>query len=946
MINIGLAVTWCLGGLIFSVGMKRSHATLPDVVVLTAMQYCVGTLALAGMVVAKAVQPVSQWWAWRRELALSSALFFAGTLCTNVSLVLISVSLTHVVKSLEPLFAVVITFVMDGDLPRPAAAAAIITSLLGTLLACTEQRAAADNPAQIDNGILMAVLSNVAIQLRNFFNKKLLAGVHICSESCACVKHSTPKRRPLDSCTLLLVSFALVLPLQFALLQLYARTASLSVGLLMRRIAFSTSHYKHHDEAHPLWLLFTPFAFVVYQLASLLLLSRVDTVTHAVLNGLKRVVVIGLGSWYMLEPITGGYVVGAAVAIVGASSYPLAKGSLSSKSRMILTLFLLGVTMLTGTKLRWTVRWTAATPANSTDFALHGKPPSAASSGPPDQDQLHMPPGTLTLQAANEQLLSQIPTGAQRQAGHAESRTDLGPTAKTRTGRDTRQPVVSVCRQLIVGASFDCMTEYSLAWLPPVCDVPRPPQADSGFIAPVCVRASDQVSVLISEGRLLAHDAFVDHVNASNANLRPRLLFQRSLVAFGGGADDMNWKGERRVQWSDAKVRKDVWTVSGHNSGNLVWWQAARNMVDVKHAILRPGKSLVHLRGQTSALLIPTANLLMPHSRRIQQKRTMLPAGIAAQTKQLKELVEKLDVPTMILGIGVQVGLMETAESGADSGYNEQSASVKERKSAKKSIRELNVSDLVLEPQQVELLHAVGRTRHGLEVQNIAVRGDVSLKTCRNSGVFNCQSLGCPSLMLSPDTKLGVSLHVKWESVRQRLAQGKQLRLVYSLPALWSDTLAQLLVSAGKEHPDFLIVLQMEVDVTSVQRLRRLGLKVRSSQVKLFVSAEDWIETMKSYDLAICARIHGSMAAIAASIPAVVIATDSRIEELAKRMNIPTVRHLVLKAHMTLNAFLKHFVDFNGTTFDSNRASVAREYVHMLGLLGVPISPHIRLIAH
>ena len=180
--------------------------------------------------------------------------------------------------------------------------------------------------------------------------------------------------------------------------------------------------------------------------------------------------------------------------------------------------------------------------------------------------------------------------------------------------------------------------------------------------------------------------------------------------------------------------------------------------------------------------------------------------------------------------------------------------------------------------------------------------------------MFNCQSLGCPSLMLSPDTKLGVSLHVKWELVRQRLAQGKQLRLVYSLPALWSDTLAQLLVSAGKEHPDFLIVLQMEVDVTSVQRLRRLGLKVRSSQVKLFVSAEDWIETMKSYDLAICARIHGSMAAIAASIPAVVIATDSRIEELAKRMNIPTVRHLVLKAHMTLNAFLKHFVDFNGVS--------------------------------
>ena len=136
------------------------------------------------------------------------------------------------------------------------------------------------------------------------------------------------------------------------------------------------------------------------------------------------------------------------------------------------------------------------------------------------------------------------------------------------------------------------------------------------------------------------------------------------------------------------------------------------------------------------------------------------------------------------------------------------------------------------------MLKVVGsRSRKG--VANIAVRGDVSLRTCLNSGLSSCVSLGCPSLMLSPDTALGSVLHAKWAELRKRLLgarSARHLRVVFGMPATWSEQLARLFVAVGRECPHFLIVLQQESDVNSVQRLREMGLPVRDEQVRLFTT--------------------------------------------------------------------------------------------------------------
>ena len=86
-------VVWYISNLLFNLGIKRSHALVPDVIALTTIQFALGTFALALMVALGFVQlPASQ---WHRLILWSAALFLGGTLSTNVSLILLSVSFTR-----------------------------------------------------------------------------------------------------------------------------------------------------------------------------------------------------------------------------------------------------------------------------------------------------------------------------------------------------------------------------------------------------------------------------------------------------------------------------------------------------------------------------------------------------------------------------------------------------------------------------------------------------------------------------------------------------------------------------------------------------------------------------------------------------------------------------------------------------------------------------------
>mmetsp|Transcript_32708 Transcript_32708/g.96654 ORF Transcript_32708/g.96654 Transcript_32708/m.96654 type:complete len:408 (-) Transcript_32708:341-1564(-) len=332
--------------------MKRSHALLPDVMLLTSLQMMAGGLALPVAFAFGCDLDPARWWAWRRQLAVSSALLLCGTLCTNVSLVLLSVSFTHVIKTCEPFFAMVIVSVWDRSLPRATAVLATATTVSGVLLASLSQRRSAGKAADLGVGIALAMLANLSLQLRNVLNKRLMwlspsaeasargdAGRLLCEkgdigpaeERRSSVGDADPEEQeqrmgggddgagvpvgPMMPAELLLVSLTAALPMQLAI---HAGCCGVS---LMLRTAPSESRYAHYGDANPLWIIVPPLSFVAYQLASIGTLARVEPVLHAVLNAIKRIIVIGLGALWMREPVSVGFGCGATVAIGGAAAF-------------------------------------------------------------------------------------------------------------------------------------------------------------------------------------------------------------------------------------------------------------------------------------------------------------------------------------------------------------------------------------------------------------------------------------------------------------------------------------------------------------------------------------------------------------------------------------------------------------------------------------------------
>ena len=110
-----LVLVWYVANLGFNVGMKRSHALMPDVLVLTAFQFGAGAIAYGGAwLTGHAKLPHAR---WAVPLGCSAVLLLGGTLFTNASLILLSVSFTHVIKTCEPFFTVAIVYFWDGKLP-------------------------------------------------------------------------------------------------------------------------------------------------------------------------------------------------------------------------------------------------------------------------------------------------------------------------------------------------------------------------------------------------------------------------------------------------------------------------------------------------------------------------------------------------------------------------------------------------------------------------------------------------------------------------------------------------------------------------------------------------------------------------------------------------------------------------------------------------------------
>ena len=195
----------------------------------------------------------------------------------------------------------------------------------------------------------------------------------------------------------------------------------------------------------------------------------------------------------------------------------------------------------------------------------------------------------------------------------------------------------------------------------------------------------------------------------------------------------------------------------------------------------------------------------------------------------------------------------------------------------------------ILHPSMKELLEYVLKTS-----SKIGVRGPNTASVLIKSG-FNYRdivNLGCPTLFRFLDRELKIDKPDSFSRpliVFQRTMAGLNQKLLSSATLLGQDFLDEAVFTdnLSKENPT--IKNELGAYEKLVNGAFTLGL---IKQHGVFPRTFDsWYSEISQHDFVLGARLHGCIAALIQGIPAVMIARDARVIEIAEFFKIPYVKY-------------------------------------------------------
>lgn len=223
------------------------------------------------------------------------------------------------------------------------------------------------------------------------------------------------------------------------------------------------------------------------------------------------------------------------------------------------------------------------------------------------------------------------------------------------------------------------------------------------------------------------------------------------------------------------------------------------------------------------------------------------------------DVLSQLDIPVVIVGVGAQTTLDYTIPK----------------------LKEGTLNFLKLASERSAL---------------ISTRGEFSSSVLEHYGIKNSQPTGCPSLLLREakiaglSGKSGVALHGTRhlynpsDSELQRYFYSQAFKHSYDI--LLQSELSDIRIGLLAEHgldKQALDILKKEYGTSSVEE----AVAFVGDKGRFFTTFQDWIDYASSKSLFIGTRIHGTIAAILAGTPAVLVAHDTRTIELARAMSVP-----------------------------------------------------------
>lgn len=251
------------------------------------------------------------------------------------------------------------------------------------------------------------------------------------------------------------------------------------------------------------------------------------------------------------------------------------------------------------------------------------------------------------------------------------------------------------------------------------------------------------------------------------------------------------------------------------------------------------------------------------------------------------------------------------------------------------------------------------------DAPNIAMRGEFSRRALERYGLADkAVALGCPTLFINPEAKLGAKIASRFNGNPQNIAVtaghqrwGHLARLEASLVQLMGANKGAYICQSPLEmvqlgRGEASLLTQEQRDLCRNYATPHLSnedfVKWTEQHAFSFFSAAAWLEFTRRFDFVIGTRIHGVMLALQAGVPALCIAHDSRTKELCETMKVPHVSASEVSSGIRRDDLPRLF-RFDPDEFDANRTRLAGEYHKFLRnneLNPAPYLAHLARVEH
>ncbi len=246
---------------------------------------------------------------------------------------------------------------------------------------------------------------------------------------------------------------------------------------------------------------------------------------------------------------------------------------------------------------------------------------------------------------------------------------------------------------------------------------------------------------------------------------------------------------------------------------------------------------------------------------------------------------------------------------------------------------------------------------------NVGVRGEFSRRVLAAHGFERVRVLGCPSLFLNPETRLGELIEQGAGAVPARVAVTAGhpgwrhlARIEQSLTRMVSATDGAYVCQAPRSMMALGCGDMARLDEADLESCRSYVDSAMSSRefrawvarhAVVFHDVPRWLEFLGDFDFVIGTRIHGVVLGLQAGVPAMCIAFDSRTRELCETMAIPHVyARDYRKKGLSLAQLPAQFQrQFDAVRFDANRSRLAKAYCAFLEDNLLTPQPGVRALA-